>query len=144
MNRLHLTTLAIAAIISSAAAFADQGDDCPPGDGYALCRARAGDPLGMYAAGREAYDKARASGDFTEALDWARKLKTMGEKNGERLLKMVHLQLGWGAHRDLVQAWSWLTEDLATGDTYITPLRRQLEEKMSPEQLAQAKSKGKQ
>lgn len=95
----------------------------------------------MYVLGRNAYETARTTGDFTEALQWARTLKALGEKNGARLLKMVHLQLAWGAHRDYVQAYTWLTEDLAAGDDYVASLRRQLEEKMTPEQLAQARSK---
>jgi len=144
MSRVPLATIMPAAWMLSVPAFCAADDDCPPGDNYALCKARAGDPNGMYVVGREAYEKARTTGDFNEALLWARKLKTMGEKNGERLLKMVHLQLGWGKHHDLVQAWTWLTEDLAAGDSYVTPLRRQLEEKMTAEQLTQAKSKASQ
>jgi hypothetical protein len=115
--------------------------ECPSGDEWLACRARIGDRNAMYALGRNAYDTARTTGDFTEALQWARTLKALGEKNGERLLKMVHLQLGWGAHRDYVQAYAWLTEDLAAGNDYVGALRRQLEEKMTPEQLAQARSK---
>jgi hypothetical protein len=115
--------------------------ECPTGDEWLACRARTGDRNAMYALGRNAYEAARTSGDFSEALDWARKLNALGEKNGERLLKMVHLQLGWGGHRDYVQAYVWLTEAIAAGHDYVRPLRRQLEEKMTPEQLAQARSK---
>lgn len=100
-----------------------------------------GDPGAMYAVGRNAYEAARSSGDFSEALDWARKLNAMGEKNGERLLKMVYLQLGWGAHRDYVQAYVWLSEGIVGGEDYLVKWRKTLAEKMTPEQIAAAKKR---
>jgi hypothetical protein len=95
--------------------------------------------MAMYAVGRKAYDDGRQSGDFTEALSWSRKLAAAKEKNGERLLKMVYLQLGWGAHRDYVQAYVWLSEAIAGGDDYLVQWRKMLVDKMTPEQVAQAK-----
>jgi len=115
--------------------------DCPPGDQWVACQAAKGDPAAMYAVGRQAYDKARISGDFTEALDWSRKLVAAGEKNGERLLKMVYIQLGWGAHHDYVQAYTWLSQGIKAGDDYLVPWRKMLAEKMTPEQIAQAKQR---
>lgn len=115
--------------------------ECPTGDEWVPCQARNGDRMAMYVMGRRAYEEARTSGDFTEALSWSRKLVSAGEKseNGERLLKMVYLQLGWGAHRDYVQAYVWLSEAIAAGGDYLVPWRKMLVEKMTPEQLAQAK-----
>jgi TPR repeat protein len=112
---------------------------CPQGGEWLACRARAGDPGAMYAVGRDAYEAARTSGDFSEALDWARKLDGMGDKNGERLLKMVYLQLGWGGHRDYVQAYVWLSEGIAGGDESLVRWRKTLTEKMTPEQIAAAR-----
>lgn len=114
--------------------------DCPSGEEWAACRAQQGDPLAMYVMGRRAYEAGRQSGDLTEALDWARKVVRAGEKNGERLIKMVYLQLGWGTHRNYVQAYVWLSEAIANGDDYVLPLRKQLMEKMNPEQLAEAQN----
>lgn len=124
-------------VVSLAAA--DQ-DACPEGDGWLECRAAAGDQMAIYRLGRTAYENARGSGDFTEALRLSRQLAAMDDKNGERLLKMVHMQLGWGAHKDHVQAYVWLSEDMAAGDDYLDKWIRMLAEKMTPEQLAEARA----
>jgi hypothetical protein len=115
--------------------------DCPSGDEGMHCRAEQGDPVAMYVLGRRAYEDARTSGDFTAALDWARRLVAAKEKNGERLLTMVHLQLGWGAHRDYVQAYVWLSEGIAGGNESLRRWRDKLVEKMTAEQVAQAKER---
>jgi hypothetical protein len=120
---------------------AEELPQCPPGEGYVECMAQAGDQMAVYVQGRDAYDSARQSHDYTEALRIARQLDRARDKNGERLLKMVHLQLGWGGHQDPVQAYVWLSEDLAAGKDYIAPLRRGLQEKMSPELLQQARQR---
>jgi hypothetical protein len=115
--------------------------ECPPGDESVPCQAQKGDPVAMYVMGRRAYEDARTSGDFTAALNWSRKLVAAREKNGERLLKMVYMQLGWGTHRDNVQAYVWLSEAIAAGDDYLIPWRKMLVEKMTSEQVAEAKSR---
>jgi hypothetical protein len=112
---------------------------CVEGDGWLECRAAAGDHLAMYRIGRTEYEQARENGDFTEALQSGRKLAATGDKNGKRLLKMVHLQLSWGKHKDNVQAYVWLVEDEQAGIDYLDKLIRNLADKMTPEQLAQAK-----
>lgn len=113
--------------------------DCPEGDESIECRAQAGDRIAIYVLGRQAYDEARESGDFTEALGLSRQLVDMGDKNGKRLSKMVYMQLGWGAHNDYVQAYVWLSEAIAGGDDYLIKWRDMLGEKMPPDQLEQAK-----
>lgn len=113
---------------------------CPEGDGWLECRAAAGDQRAIYRLGRTAYESARESGDFSEALRLSRQLAAAGDKNGERLLKMVHIQLGWGAHKDYVQAYVWLSEDMPGDDDYVGKWRNVLTEKMTPEQLEKAKS----
>ena len=139
-NLAALAALALSAVVCLAAADQPQ---CQPGEGYVECMARAGDKMAVYVQGREAYDAARQSHDYTEALRIARELDQAHDKNGERLLKMVHLQLGWGGHQDPVQAYVWLSEDLAAGKDYIIPLRKGLTEKMSPGQLQQARDQAK-
>ena len=115
--------------------------ECPSGDEWVPCRAQRGEPIAMYVMGRRAYEDARTSGDFTAALDWSRRLAATGDENGKRLLKMVYLQLGWGAHRDYVQAYVWLSEAIAAGDGYLTSWRDKLAAKMTAEQVAQAKKR---
>lgn len=113
---------------------------CPEGDGWLECKAKAGDQMAIYRLGRTAYENARESGDFTEALRLSRQLAGMDDKSGERMLKMVHMQLGWGAHKDYVQAYVWLSEDMASGgDDYLDKWLKMLVEKMTPEQLEQAR-----
>jgi hypothetical protein len=136
--------LAIVVLLSSDAmdpSFAAEQPECPAGEEWLMCRARAGDPGAMYAVGRNAYEAARTSGDFSEAFDWARKLSATGDKNGERLLRMVYLQLGWGGHRDYVQAYVWLRKGIAGGEEYLVKWRKTLAEKMTPEQVAAAKER---
>ena len=112
---------------------------CPEGDESIECKAQAGDRIALYVLGRNAYDSARESGNFTKAHRLARQLDATGDKNGDRLLKMVHLQLGWGAHNDYVEAYVWLSEGIAGGKDYLVSWRSRLAEKMTAEQLAQAK-----
>jgi hypothetical protein len=105
----------------------------------ATCKAEKDERVARYAKGREAYEIARTAGDFSEAYTLSRGLALVGDKNGERLLKMVYMQLGWGAHRDYVQAYGWLSEGIADGEKYLVTWREKLIAKMTPEQLAQAK-----
>lgn len=108
-------------------------------DDEAVCKAEKDERMALYTLGRNAYDTARTSGDFTEAVRVSRKLATNGDKNGERLLKMVYIQLGSGAHRDNVQAYVWISEGIAEGIDYAPLWRKKLTEKMTPDQLAEAK-----
>jgi hypothetical protein len=115
------------------------GSECPSGDEWIPCQAENGDPMAMYVMGRRAYEEARTSGDFTAALNWSRKLVAAKEKNGERLLKMVYIQMGWGAHRDYVQAYMWL--DLSSAGEegfYAVGSRSEVAAKMTPGQILQA------
>ena len=138
MKRLALVVVLGMATLS---AHAQDEIECPEGDGWVKCRAAAGDHLAMYMLGRDAYEKARETGDFSEALGSARELAAQKDKNGKRLLKMTHLQLSWGNHKDPVQAYVWLEEDKKAGIDYLDPLIRNLGHKMTPEQLADAKAR---
>lgn len=116
-------------------------EQCVEGDGWLECRAAAGDRLAMYRLGRSAYEQARQDGDFTQALQMGRKLAATGDKNGKRLLKMVHLQLSWGNHKDNVQAYVWMVEDRESGIDYLDKLINNLSDKMTPQQIVEAKRK---
>ena len=138
---IAMTFLVASLSLSMVEMRAAEEEECPAGDAYVDCMAKSGDRMAIYVQGRRAYEAARTSGDFTRALMVSRDLARQGDKNGERLLKMVYLQLGWGAHRDQVQAYVWLTEALAAGNDYVAPLREQLVQKMTADELAEAKSK---
>ncbi|NIO38891.1 MAG: hypothetical protein GTO41_01045 [Burkholderiales bacterium] len=118
---------------------AEEEVHCQQGEQWLECKAAAGDPLAKYRLGRTAYDNARETGDFSEPLRIGRELVAQNERNGKRLLKMTHLQLSWGNHKDYVQAYVWLVEDRESGIDYLDPLIRNLGDKMTPEQLARAK-----
>ena len=113
-------------------------EGCPTGPVGNRCRAENGDPRAMYLVGREAYDEARTTGDFSEAYMWALRSKEAGFLGGRMLFKMVHLQAGEGLHHDYVEAHRWLSAAIADGDEYLVPWERRLEAKMTPEQIAEA------
>lgn len=140
MNRLWAGVAALVLVASLPPAQAQEaGAECVQDEGWLECRAAAGDRLAIYRLGRTAYEEARETGDFSEALRMGRELAYQKDKNGERLLKMVHLQLSWGNHKDYVQAYDWMVEDQSRGYDYLDNLIGNLEEKMTPEQLARAK-----
>ena len=140
MKRLWAGVVSLALIACMPSVLAQEaGTDCPEGEGWLECRAAAGDRLAIYRLGRSAYEEARETGDFSEALRMGRELAYQKDKNGERLLKMTHLQLSWGNHKDYIQAYVWMVEDKGKGFDYLDNLIRNLADKMTPEQLAQAK-----
>ena len=59
------------ALIVSASVAQAAVEDCPQGPEGNLCKAENGDVHAMYMIGREAYDAARDSGDYSEAYRWA-------------------------------------------------------------------------
>ena len=113
--------------------------ECAHGPEGNLCKAENGDPHAMYLIGREAYDAARESGDFSEAYIWATRAREAGFLGGKMLFKMVHLQAGQGLHHDPVEAHQWISTAIAEGEDYLVPWKRRLEAKMTPEQLAEAR-----
>lgn len=123
------------ALFVSASAVQAAVEDCPPGPEGNLCRAENGDVHAMYIVGREAYDAARDTGDFSEAYRWASQARTAGFLGGRMLFKMIHLQAGQGRHHDNVEAHQWITKAIAEGDDYLIPWKRRLEAIMTPEQI---------
>lgn len=116
--------------------------DCPKPPEGMRCLAENGDGRAMYVLGREAYDEARETGDFSEARMWAeRSLEAKFFPAAKMLWKMVHMQVGDGQHKDLVEGHVWLVEAIDGGAEYLVPWRRRLEAKMTSEQIAQARAR---
>jgi hypothetical protein len=98
-------------------AISNDESECPKDENWVQCRAQEGDVLAIYMVARQSYDreyekvKEGGLGDFSESLVFGRELVDRGERNGKRLLKMVHLQLSWGNHVNRDQALAWLKED---------------------------------
>jgi TPR repeat protein len=128
--------LALALLIAAGSV---QADGCTPGPEGNRCKAENGDPAAMYLVGREAYDEARNSGDFSEAYMWATRARNAGFLGGKMLFKMIHLQAGQGAHHDNVEAHGWISTAIADGADYLVPWKRRLEAIMTREQLAEAR-----
>ncbi len=112
---------------------------CAAGPEGIRCKAENGDPAAMYLVGREAYNEARISGDFSEAYMWATRARNAGFLGGKMLFKMIHLQAGQGLHHDNVEAHGWIILAIADGADYLMPWKRRLEAIMTPEQLAEAR-----
>ena len=101
--------------------------------------------LSLFIKGTDAYDAGRQTGDLSEARNIARQLIERKNKYGKRMMKQVYVQLALGVHKNYVEAYRWLAEAMANEEKYprleINRLLDQLSEKMTPEQLAEAKSK---
>ena len=97
----------------------------------------------LFIQGRDAFDRAMETGDFTETRAIGQKLAARKNKYGNRLLKMVYVQVGFGKHKNLVEAWRWLDEELKGGKGYarldLDKTVTKLEALMTPEQLAEAR-----
>jgi len=116
--KLFLSSVtALALMIPVGAVYSEEIDTCSRDENWIECRAEQGDLLAIYKVARESYDKAydqvKSTGlaDFTVPLSYGRQLVDSRERNGKRLLKMVHLQLSWGNHVNRDQALQWLKED---------------------------------
>lgn len=136
----HAVIFSLALFAADIALATKPSDECSSPD-EAVCKADKDERVELYGKGRDSYENARTTGDFTEAYTIAKQLVIKNDKNGERLIKMVYMQLGWGKHHDFVQAYGWLNDGMLDGEKYLAPWRDRLAEKMTPEQLAQAKKK---
>jgi hypothetical protein len=100
--------------------------------------------LQLFIQGRDAFERGRESGDLSEARNIARELIDRGDKqHGSALMKFIYVQVGQGVHKNLVEAYRWVSADMADGATYrrlnLERVLEQLAARMSPEQLAEAK-----
>ncbi len=98
----------------------------------------------LFVQGRDAFDAGREKGDLSEAYKIARELIDRGDKkHGGGLMKFIYVQFGLGTHKNLPQAYRWVAADLAAGAEYkrlsLERVLEQITEKMTPEQLAEAK-----
>jgi hypothetical protein len=113
--------------------------ECASGPEGNLCKAENGDRHAMYMVGREAYDAARETGDYSEAYRWASQSREAGVLGGKMLFKMIHLQAGQGLHHDPVEAHNWISTAIAEGEDYLMRWKVRLEAQMTPEQLAEVR-----
>ncbi len=100
--------------------------------------------LELYIKGTDAFDQGREIGDLTEARAYAAELMARNDlRHGKALMKHVYMQFGQGVHKDMVQAYRWVAADAAAGVEYkrlnLQWVLGQMEKRMTPEQLAQAK-----
>ncbi len=93
----------------------------------------------IYKQGRDEYDKARQTGDFTKVYFIARELANLKDRRGRMMLKMVYIQLGWGKHNNLPQAYAWLDQGVKDGLEYAPKWLDRLHSEMSPSELEKAK-----
>jgi len=101
--------------------------------------------IALFIEGRDALDRGRESGDLTEARRIALELIDRQDvQHGKALMKFIYVQVSLGVHKDLVEAYRWIDADLAAGQSYkrldLKWAQEKLAEKMTPEQLAQAKT----
>ena len=100
--------------------------------------------MALFIEGRDAFDRGRETGDFGEARRIARELIDRKDlRHGKALLKFIYVQVSLGVHKNFVEAYRWIEADLAAGESYkrlnLEWARDKLAEKMTPEQLAEAK-----
>ncbi len=100
--------------------------------------------MALFIEGRDAFDRGRESGDLTEARRLALELiDRQDEQHGKALMKFIYVQVSLGVHKNLVEAYRWIDADLAAGQSYkrldLKWVQQKLAEKMTPEQLAEAK-----
>ena len=100
--------------------------------------------LDLFIKGRDAYERGRETGDLSEARSLALQLiERKDTRHGKALMKFIYVQVGQGVHRNFVEAYRWVQADIAAGVTYqrlnLERVRDSLAEKMTPEQLAEAR-----
>ena len=135
----RLATAAFAALLlSSSGAWAEDAFKCME-ETQEKCDFE-NENMRLFIQGRDAFDRAMETGDFTETRAIGQQLAARKNKYGNRLLKMVYVQVGFGKHKDFVQAWRWLDEEMKAGHGFarldLEKTVAKLEALMSPEQLA--------
>ena len=100
--------------------------------------------LEIYIKAHDAYDRGRETGDLSEAYALAKQLVANDDaKHGKGILRQIYIQAALGTHKNYVQAYRWVAEDIAAGATYkqlkMDKILESIAQKMTPEQLAEAK-----
>lgn len=103
--------------------------------------------MDLFIQGRDAFDRGRESGDLGEARRIARELiERKDERHGKALMKFVYVQVTLGVHKNFVEAYRWIEEDIAAGASYkrldLGWVRDKLAARMTSEQIAEAKKPG--
>ncbi len=100
--------------------------------------------LDTYIRAHDAYDRGRETGDLSEAYKLARELISNDDaKHGKSIIRQVYIQAALGTHKNYVEAYRWVAQDIAAGVSYkalrMDKILESIAEKMTPEQLAEAK-----
>jgi len=143
IRRLALTFILASCVASGATAAADDAFICME-ESQEICDQKNRN-MAMFIKGRDAFDRGREIGDFTEARGYALALiEDNDPRHGLALMKFIYVQLGLGVHKNLVEAYRWVSADIAAGTQYrrldLDRIRNQLERLMTPAQLEEAKN----
>jgi len=100
--------------------------------------------LDTYIRAHDAYDRGRETGDLSEAYKLARELISNDDaKHGKSIIRQIYIQAALGTHKNYVEAYRWVAQDIAAGVSYkalrMDKILESIAEKMTPEQLAEAK-----
>jgi hypothetical protein len=100
--------------------------------------------IATYIKAHDAYDHGREIGDLSEAYGLAKELVANDDaKHGRSILRQIYIQAALGTHKNYVQAYRWVAEDIAAGVNYkqlkMDKVLESIAQKMTPEQLAEAK-----
>lgn len=100
--------------------------------------------LDTYIRAHEAYDRGRETGDLSEAYTLAKELVANDDaKHGKSILRQIYIQTALGTHKNYVQAYRWVAEDIAAGVSYkqlkMDKILESIAQKMTPEQIAEVK-----
>lgn len=140
-----LSAIAFASLLAIAPARAGAADDafvCME-ETQEICD-RQNRNLDLFIQGRDVFDSDREIGDFTKSRAIGRELVARGdEAHGQALLKFIYVQVSLGVHRNFVEAYRWIDDEIASGVKFrrldLGWVRDKLAARMSPEQLAEAR-----
>ena len=138
MKSITVKLLAMAVLMSASMQSFGVDLECEPDD--KRCQ-KEEYKITIYKQGRDEYEKARKSGDFTKVYHIASELAGMKDRRGRMMLKMVHIQLGWGKHNNLPEAYMWLDKAVKDGIDYAPKWLERITQLMTVKQLEEAKQK---
>ena len=100
--------------------------------------------IATYIKAHDAYDSGREIGDLSEAYALAKELVANDDaKHGRSILRQIFIQAALGTHKNYVQAYRWVAEEIAAGTSYkqlkMDKVLESIAQKMTPEQIAEAK-----
>jgi TPR repeat protein len=145
MARLLRLTVVLLVVVGSTTACEDRRADKAylRGDYGATAQdleflAKSGEPRAQYDLGYM-YDKGQGVPQSdAKAREWYERAGEQGEPRAQYNLGLMHLN-GQGVKPDLVQAYYWISLSAAQGDTQALDARDYVSEKMSEDQIVEAK-----